>query len=331
MDVGKVGIVIPAYQAARWIERSLGTALAQSYESLSIVVVDDGSADDTAGRARLAARGDPRVRVISHGHNKGLSASRNTGFEALTPDVDAVLFLDSDDLLAADAVATLRESLLKNPSAPAAYGLCRFIDAHDRRLPDDDGEFQTLRRFCVDGRNVRLCQLDEPTPFEAFALHNWIFTPGQALIRCSALGGFRFDPALRACEDWALWLELSRKGGLAIVGAHVLDYRRHGSNMSADHPRMAAARKLLETSFLATPTLTERERRILAEARVRKLWVGSVQRFEWAGKTLKKGQLVSGMKQVRHGIMSRLGFHWSQWQVRRQHSASPPSRPSGAN
>src|SRR5881394_1008908 len=207
--IGKVGIVMPAYRAGRWIERSLHTALAQSYQNLSIVVVDDGSRDETADVARRAASGDARVRILSHDENKGLSAARNTGVEALEHDVDAVVFFDSDDLLTRNAVATLREALLKHPLAPAAYGMCHFVDADDRRLPDEDGEYQTLRRFRIDGRSVRLCTRDEATTFEALALHNWIYTPGQALIRRSALGRLRFDTGLPAAEDWGLWLELS--------------------------------------------------------------------------------------------------------------------------
>ncbi|WP_254273450.1 glycosyltransferase family 2 protein [Haloarcula marina] len=92
-DSPRVSVVIPAYERGDVIGRAIDSALAQTVDDTEVLVVDDGSGDDT--RAVVEGYDDPRVRYLSHETNRGVSAARNTGVDAATGAY--VAFLDSDD------------------------------------------------------------------------------------------------------------------------------------------------------------------------------------------------------------------------------------------
>ena len=129
--------MIPAYDMETFLGRALQSALGQTYPHLEIIVVDDGSTDDTRSIAERFADTDPRVRVVSVA-NGGVAAARNLGTEmAATP---YVAYLDADDLWHPEKIA-------RQVAALAAYGhqgewagcytLSRFIGLEDQVLAND--------------------------------------------------------------------------------------------------------------------------------------------------------------------------------------------------
>ena len=90
-----VSVVIPCYNRAPLIPRAVSSVLAQNYGNVEILLVDDGSADDTEAVARQLIEGDRRIRYLSHERNRGEAAARNTGIKAARGEF--VAFLDSDD------------------------------------------------------------------------------------------------------------------------------------------------------------------------------------------------------------------------------------------
>lgn len=99
----KVCFIIPAYNAGKYIEASLESVLSQSHEELEIIVVNDGSKDDTAEKVSAVAARDGRVRLLTV-ENGGPAMARNRGLDAMSSDTDYVMFLDADDLLLPGAV-----------------------------------------------------------------------------------------------------------------------------------------------------------------------------------------------------------------------------------
>jgi glycosyltransferase involved in cell wall biosynthesis len=94
-DVYLVSVVIPAYNRAQFIEGAVYSVLTQTYTNLEVVVVDDGSTDNTVPILKEQARKDARIRLIQHSHRKGAQAARNTGIHAAQG--QWIAFLDSDD------------------------------------------------------------------------------------------------------------------------------------------------------------------------------------------------------------------------------------------
>jgi len=234
---GLVGIVVPAYNAERWIGATLRSVQAQTYEAWSCVVVDDGSQDGTVNVVRSFTAGDDRILLVTQ-PNGGVSSARNAGLREL-PDCAYLTFLDSDDVWLPDAVEVLVTALQHRPDAVGAYGLAEYID--DRGQPLHPGlhpERQRWRRE-LKGRRLRLQEPTEDATFRTMIVVGPIWPPAVAVQRTEtvvAVGGF--DPTFPILQDWEFYLRLTRHGPYVAVDRHVAQYRRQDNNLTSQHDRV---------------------------------------------------------------------------------------------
>lgn len=127
-----VSIIIPAYNAARFLERSVASVLAQTHQDFEIVIVDDGSTDETGDMAdRMAAR-DTRIKVV-HQENRGLAEARHSGIKAAT--ADYIVHLDADDELLPDAVAFLYDKCVSLNLDFAFGSMIRVVGETSYEIP----------------------------------------------------------------------------------------------------------------------------------------------------------------------------------------------------
>ena len=112
-----ISVVMPAYNAAAYLPATVRSVLRQTFRDIELLVIDDGSTDDTAAAAVDAARGDARLRVISPGVNQGRSAARNLGIDEARG--DWVCPTDADDLWARGRLAALVRAAHRFPLATA--------------------------------------------------------------------------------------------------------------------------------------------------------------------------------------------------------------------
>ncbi|OZG49204.1 glycosyltransferase [Bombiscardovia coagulans] len=115
-----VSIVVPAYNVERYLNRCMDSITNQTYQRLQIILVDDGSTDGTGRLCDEWAERDDRVKTV-HRTNGGLAAARNTGLEQVTGQY--ILFVDSDDWIAKDAIGLLLENALENQSDVVSFDL----------------------------------------------------------------------------------------------------------------------------------------------------------------------------------------------------------------
>lgn len=256
-----VSVVIPARNAARFISATLKSLRAQSADDFEVIVIDDGSTDDTAAIVRHEAGSDGRIRIVS-GPGKGVSAARNAGLAEAKGAL--VLFLDADDLLAADALERLRATLDEGDGVAALGGVARITEDGDP-LPGND--------------NRPLAK--EPDQLAALLRKNYVVNGGALMIRTGearAAGGF--DPGLVHGEDWEFWCRLAERGRILInEGAPVLLYRQvaSGANVRAFGSALArnvpcldriAAREELQRRY------GRRLRRLVRDRRIDIFWSG---------------------------------------------------------
>jgi hypothetical protein len=189
---------MPAYNAADTIGDAIRSVLAQTEPDFELIVVDDGSTDDTGGEIRRSTS-DRRVRLIRQ-PNAGLAATRNRGLDEARGRY--VSFLDADDLLLPGYLETMSATLDRFPDA--AFAHCDFWV-----LDDATGRISTWH----------LGGLELPRdPFELMRLVlrrnvlHYATTARTAVLR--EVG--RFNPRLRACEDVELWLRILAHGHAAV-------------------------------------------------------------------------------------------------------------------
>jgi glycosyltransferase involved in cell wall biosynthesis len=117
-------VIICTFNRAHLLPRALDSVIAQSEKSWEVVVVDDGSTDNTFEVVRPYLQKAPNIRYMAHG-NRGLAISRNVGIAAAIGQY--VTFLDSDDWYAEDHLASRRELLAQNPGVELLHGGCEII------------------------------------------------------------------------------------------------------------------------------------------------------------------------------------------------------------
>ena len=127
----KLSVIVPTYNVEEYLANCLDSILGQSYTNLDVIVVNDGSTDQSGAIADSFARKHKRLRVI-HKHNAGLGAARNTGLDY--SDSEYVTFVDSDDTLPPDAYQTAMTSLL-NTNSDVSIGSVERFDSRNKWLP----------------------------------------------------------------------------------------------------------------------------------------------------------------------------------------------------
>ena len=203
MKVPLISVIIPTYNFGRFVTMALESALAQTYPAKEIIVVDDGSTDDTASRL---APYEGRVRIIVQ-PNRGLSAARNTGIRAGRGDWMALL--DADDVWHRDKL-TMQMAAVQQLGEVGLVG-SPAADPLPDRLPDPEILWLGVRDFL----------LSSP------------FGPSSALIRRSHLESVGlFDESLCGAEDRDLWLRLASRFPAAVIRSPCWTYRRHGGQLS---------------------------------------------------------------------------------------------------
>ncbi|MGB9184654.1 MAG: glycosyltransferase family 2 protein [Solirubrobacteraceae bacterium] len=228
-----ISIVVPTYNSGRFLGANLESISAQTERRWECVVVDDGSADDSAVIAESFAASDARFRVVTQ-PNRGASAARNAGFRATDPGSQYVTFMDSDDVWLPDALETLLGRLEQRPAAIGSHGLAEFIDANGQLVDEGAYSERGRRRLGRHGRRLIAWPLDWPTDFDVLINGNVLFPPGLLLTRrriYAAAGPF--DESLSGAEDWDMLIRLSRYGHFEFVNELILHYRRHDRNLGA--------------------------------------------------------------------------------------------------
>lgn len=205
-----VSVVIPTYNHANYLGQAIESVRAQTIPAFEIIVVDDGSTDDT----RTLIGRYPDVRYI-YQVNRGLSAARNTGLKASRG--NHLVFLDADDRLLPEAIQAGLQCFAAHPDTGFVSG--RYVRVNER------GEILP-RRYG-----------DSPVSEHYLALlhGNYIGMHATVMYRREILeqiGGF--DVSLRACEDYDVYLRIARDHPVATHEKVVAEYRMHDSNMSRD-------------------------------------------------------------------------------------------------
>ena len=226
-----VSIIIPNYNHARYVSDAIQSVLHQAYPDYEIIVVDDGSKDNS--REIINGFGD-RVRAIFQ-HNQGLSAARNTGITAAQGKYIGVL--DADDLYEPDFLATLVPLLESQPDAGGIYCGYRFVDDANTPLPQ------------VEARDVPPEKL-----FWALVDGNFL-VPESMFVRkeCYDRVGL-FDPSLRALEDLDMWLRITKQFKVIHTTKVLTRHRILAGSMSTDPTRQYQNRlSVVKKHFGAEP------------------------------------------------------------------------------
>lgn len=207
---GLVSVVIPCFRQAHFLADAIESVLEQTYPAVEVIVINDGSPDDTAAVASRYF-----VHCVEQ-TNRGLAAARNAGLERCHGEF--VVFLDADDRLMPGALSINSSRLAADPALAFVAGASRYIArdgtplmTNPQRVPSSANVYMELLR------------------------RNRIRMPGMVMFRRKVfddIGGF--DRTVDACADYDVYLRVSRLFPVAFHDELVAEYRRHEANMSLD-------------------------------------------------------------------------------------------------
>ena len=142
----KVSVIVPVYDCEKYLDGCIRSILAQTYDNLEVLLIDDGATDDS-GTVCERYQGDERVRVW-HRENSGVSATRNFGIAEATGEY--LVFVDSDDTIEPDMVSSLVNNIEKNQADCAVCGMIYdYADGHSRNYPEEPVCFETDGRGAI--------------------------------------------------------------------------------------------------------------------------------------------------------------------------------------
>ena len=206
-------MIVPAYNASRTVGAAVDSVLAQTFGDFELIVIDDGSRDDTAEVVR--ARGDVRVNCVRTA-NGGVSAARNRGLDLAAGSF--VAFLDADDAWQPVKLEHQHRALTELPQTGLCFAATEIVDDHLRPTG-----FQAA--------------VKRPDYGEALLLEGNIIagSASSVMARASVInqaGGF--DPRLSLCADWDMWLRMSAITGFVPLDESLVLYRSVPGTMSGD-------------------------------------------------------------------------------------------------
>ena len=228
--MSRISVVIPCYNGREYLAEAIESALAQTYRNIEVVVVDDGSTDDSAA---IMARYRERIVVVRQ-ENKGLPAARNAGILASTGDL--IAFLDADDWWEPSFLEKTADAL-SSSKAVLAYSGWQNIGApppfHEPHIPED---------------------YEQASPSKALRLLRSTGWPVHAALtrRAALIEAGLFNTTLDSCEDFDLWLRVALTQPIVRVPEVLAYYRFHPGQMTRNQAKNALMHYQVQRDFLRT-------------------------------------------------------------------------------
>ncbi|AFM26304.1 glycosyltransferase [Desulfomonile tiedjei] len=213
-----VSVVVPSYNHERYVKQALMSALASTIDDIEVVVVDDGSSDNSP--EIIQSIDDPRIRFFSQS-NSGAHAAINKGVELARS--EWISILNSDDLYFPEKLQTHLEFHARHPELEASVSTVRYVDEEGEPL---DGENESVKWY----RTARLAYRTQQSLLKSLFVANHLVTTSSIFVKKQTLvklGGFK---SFRYVHDWFFFLSLARKEMLQVIDKPLVCYRLHGDN-----------------------------------------------------------------------------------------------------
>jgi hypothetical protein len=218
-----VSIIMPAFNAEKYIEEAIQSVCSQSYTNWELLVINDGSTDSTRSIVKHFSEQDHRIRLIDNEVNKGLIEVRNLGLKLANGKY--IAHLDSDDVALPERLAVQVSFMQSHPDYVGIGTACIEVDSAGRQL-----------------RKVEREIADEDIP--VLLIFSNYFINSTIMLEAKVAREVSYDPAIPLAEDYCFFVKLSERGKLGNLNKPLVKYRIHESNTSSI--KAAALAKMLK-------------------------------------------------------------------------------------
>lgn len=208
-----IDIFVPCYNASRFLRQCLDSLLNQTYRDLRIVLLDDGSTDESLEIAESISRKDSRLVIYKNSKNMGVSYTRNRGLQLCQ--ADYIAFMDADDIAPLSRIETEKEFLDHNPYIDGVGGYYQIID--------EDG---------IKGQITKL-EPHEPEKLRKTMIFKNIIANGSAMIRKNTINGdLEYPENYAGLEDYFYWINYLKYNSFYNIPEIMQFYRVNSNGLS---------------------------------------------------------------------------------------------------
>ena len=238
-DIPLISIVVPAYNAESFIGQTIISIIGQTYKNIEVIVVNDGSKDNTADLVRSIAQADSRITLLNQS-NSGVSAARNLGIEKSKGEF--IAFIDADDIYYPQAIEKLTNTILQaDDSVGVVYGWSAHID--------ESGNFTSSFN----------CSTSKGDVYQDLIQSQFVGNASAFFVRRSCIDktGYFDRQILPGCADWDFLLKLAERYQFKVVPEFLIGYRKLSTSMSSDFAKMEKAyQQIIDNACKRNPDLT---------------------------------------------------------------------------
>jgi len=202
-----VSVIIPAFNASATLSRAVDSVMLQHMTSIEIIIIDDGSADDTYAKILALASVNPTIVALRMDKNRGVSAARNTGIRAARGEFLA--FLDADDIWLEGKLDKQLAAIKCDPAITLVSCNSVFVTEAGEILKEGH-----RNRPPVEGENA----------WKTLLVYNFLPTPTVLTYRALVLEIGGFDESLAVAEDLDLWIKLALRGKVRVLHEILIKY-----------------------------------------------------------------------------------------------------------
>lgn len=236
-----ISIIIPIYNREKYIEECIRSIQAQTYKNYEIILIDDGSTDDTLAICRALAQKEPAIRILEGSH-VGVSAARNIGLDAAKGDF--VFFIDSDDIIHPQLLEALVNGLKTTDAAISGTAVASVWEQHWHKVYEhiekNPGPGETTYQTFEETLEAVFCGGKNP-----------LGMIGGVMMRRDIIGDTRFRPDLYIGEDFFFIYENMIKGGSTVFLKQTWYFaRNHANNTSWDFGYTGFMNRLLRRELV---------------------------------------------------------------------------------
>ena len=292
-----VSVIMPSYNYGKYLTEAIGSVLSQSYADLELIVVDDGSTDNT--QEVLGWINDPRLMKLKV-KNSGVSAARNIGLNAASGEY--IAFIDADDRWVSSKLEKQIRLFETEPGVDLVFtDFSRFDE--EKVYPE------TLFSYVPELREVPRRSASLPDSYvitgDTFSvlagtgeMATWVQT---ILVKSEAVRGLKFPEGVKLCEDYHYMLRVYERVQAAYIEESLVEVRRHGSNSYID-PLQMLEPKAAAIAMVLNDIESEDHRKIL-RWRLGKAWGAVGYAYFWSGDILKSAR----------GYLKAVRYKGSMW------------------
>ncbi len=216
----KISIITASYNYAQFIEEAINSVISQSYQNWELIIVDDGSCDNSLDIIKSYCKKDSRIKLFQHksGQNKGLKQTLLLGIKHAKG--EWIAFLESDDYFEPDNLLKKIEVINKYPEVKLIFNKVKFISEKKCR---QQKRYESIQK--------KLSTMNFPrNMFYDFYINNMILTFSCVMVKTDTIKNENFDTPTDSMLDWWLWIHLAFKNNFYYIDEELTFWRLHDTS-----------------------------------------------------------------------------------------------------